>query len=54
MSIRWTVIVGVVCLTIIQINALNHGINGKFMMITMTIIAGAIGVVVPTPNILKQ
>lgn len=50
---KWTIIIGIICLTIIECWALYNGINGTLMLLVVAIIAGAIGVTVPTPNFLK-
>ena len=45
------VITGIICLTILEIVALINGINGTLFTFVVAIIAGAIGVVIPTPKI---
>lgn len=50
----WRIIVaGIVCLTVLEIVALLMGINGTLYGIIIIIIAGAIGVSIPRPEILK-
>jgi len=48
------VITGIICLTGLEVCALLKGINGTLFTIVAAIIAGAIGVVIPTPDILKK
>ena len=51
----WRIIcVGMVCLTAAEIFALSQGINGTIFAIFVAVIAGTIGVTIPTPNILKK
>ena len=44
------VVVGMICLTAAELYALSQGINGTIFAIFIAIIAGAIGVVIPTPK----
>jgi len=47
------VIVGILCLTIIELFALSKGIDGVLMSTIIGIIALVIGVKIPTPKIMK-
>ena len=47
------IITGIICITLIEIIALNKGINGVLLTAIVGIIATAIGVVVPTPKRLQ-
>lgn len=44
------VITGIVCLTLLEIAALFNGINGTLFTLVIIVIAGAIGVSIPTPK----
>ncbi len=44
------VVCGMVCLTLVEMFALSKGINGTFLGIYIAVIAGAIGVIIPTPK----
>ena len=49
-KIDWRIIVvGLICLTALDIVALFNGIDGKLMMIVIGIIGLTIGVVLPNP-----
>ena len=48
------IITGIFCLTVLEIFALRNGINGTVFTIVVAIIAGAIGVTIPTPKILNR
>jgi len=49
-SIDWKIIVGgMACLTITEIYAISQGINGTMFAVFVAIIAGAIGVTIPSP-----
>ena len=50
---KWTICVGLICLTIIECWALYNGVNGTLLVLVVGIIAGAIGVSIPTPNFMK-
>ena len=51
-KIDWKIVcVALVCLTILEIYALSQGINGTYFAIFVAIIAGAIGVTLPQPNL---
>ena len=50
---NYTVIVGILCLTILEAIALMNGINGTMFALVCTLIAGAVGVSIPTPNFMK-
>ena len=51
-KVDWRVIcVGMVCLTAAELYALSQGINGKILTLFVAIIAAAIGVILPQPNI---
>jgi len=45
---------GLLCLTILEVVALCNGINGTLFTIVIAVIAGAIGVVIPTPKFLNE
>jgi len=45
------VIVGLVCLTTLEVTALLCGINGTLFTIVIIAIAGGIGVIIPQPKI---
>ena len=47
------VITGLICLTILEIYALSQGINGTLLTIVIAVIAGAMGIMIPTPKRLK-
>lgn len=47
------IITGLICLTLLEAFALYNGINGTYFAIVVAVIAGAIGVVIPTPKGLK-
>ena len=46
--------VGIVCLTILEIIALAMGFNGTLFKIVIVLIALAIGVTIPMPDIFKK
>jgi len=48
------IIAGIAALTILEACALFNGINGTLFTIVVVVIAAAIGVTIPTPNILKR
>jgi len=49
-KVDWRVLcVGLICLTVIELYALNRGINGTLMTFVLTIIGLAIGVALPNP-----
>ena len=48
------IIVGLICLTCLEIVALMNGINGTVLTIVVGVIAGAIGISIPTPKVLKS
>ena len=43
------VVVGLICLTVIELFALSRGINGTMLSIVIAIVAAAIGVAIPNP-----
>ncbi len=45
------VITGLLCLTVLEIVALCNGIDGTLFSFVLVIIAGAIGITIPTPKI---
>ena len=45
------IIVGIICLTILEVCALLKGINGVLFTTVVAIIALAIGVTIPTPKL---
>lgn len=48
------IIVGIICITLIEIIALLKGMNGVLMTAVIGIIAAAIGVAVPTPKFMSK
>lgn len=49
-EIDWRiVVVGLACLTTIEMFALSKGINGTMLSIVIAIVAGVIGVTIPNP-----
>ena len=46
------IIAGIISLAAIEIVALLCGVNGTLMAIVIAVIAGAIGVTIPTPKVL--
>ena len=53
-GIDWKIIVGgMICLTIAECYAISQGINGLIFKIYVGIIAGAIGITIPTPKLKK-
>ena len=48
-----TVLIGILCLTIIEVIALLKGINGVVLTMVIGIIAAAIGITIPTPKFMK-
>lgn len=54
-KIDWKIVcTGIVCIAALEAFALYKGINGTIFAVVIAVIAGAIGVVIPTPNILKE
>ena len=47
------VVIGIVCLTLIEVVALLKGINGVVLTMVIGIIAAAIGIIIPTPKFMK-
>jgi len=47
------IITGLICLTLLEAWALYNGVNGAYLTLVVAVIAGAIGVVIPTPKSLK-
>ena len=47
------VMFGIGCLTLLEIVALFNGINRQLFTIVIALIAGAIGVSLPTPKVFK-
>jgi len=47
-------IVAIVTLGFIQIAAMHYGINGTFRALIAFLIAGILGIAIPTPKILKR
>lgn len=48
--VNWKVLcTGLVCITAIELYALNQGMNGLILTTIVAIIAAAIGVVIPNP-----
>ena len=48
------IITGLICLTALEAFALHKGIDGVILTTVMAIIAGAIGVMIPTPKVFKK
>ncbi len=48
------IITGLICITLLEAWAIYNGINGTILTIVIAIIAGAIGVTIPTPKIFKE
>ena len=48
------IITGLICLTALEVFALHKGIDGVILTTVMAIIAGAIGVMIPTPKVFKK
>jgi len=48
-----TVCVVIICITILELVALNLGYNGTLLKIVLIILAGLGGLVIPTPRSLK-
>lgn len=49
-----TVIIGIACLTVVEVIALLKGINGVVLTMVVGIIAAAIGISVPTPKFMQR
>jgi hypothetical protein len=47
------VITGLICVTVLELFALSQGINGILLTMAIAIIAGAMGVMIPTPKRLQ-
>lgn len=53
-KVDWRIVcVGLLCLTALEALALSQGINGTLLKIVLIVIAGVIGVAVPTPKMLQ-
>ncbi len=48
-----TICVAIMCITALEMMALWKGIDGTLLMLVIAVIAGAAGIMIPTPNILK-
>lgn len=48
------VITAIICLTIIEAIALMNGINGTLLRFVVITIAALVGLVIPTPKILRR
>lgn len=44
------VITGIICITLLEIIALLNGINGLLLTVVIAMLAGAIGIMVPSPK----
>ena len=54
-KIDWKVLsVGIVCITVLEIYALSQGINGIVLTAVIAVIAGVLGITIPTPKLYKQ
>ncbi len=47
-------IAAIITLGVIQVAAMHYGINGVFRALIATLIAGVVGIAIPTPKFLKQ
>jgi amino acid permease len=47
------IITGIICITILEICAIFNGVDGVLLTGVIAVIAAAIGVILPTPKILK-
>jgi len=47
------VICAIVCITFLEAIALSNGINGTIFKIVLAAIAGFVGLVIPTPKLLR-
>lgn len=47
------IITGIICITILEAIALAKGINGILLTVVIGVIAGALGVAVPTPKVMR-
>ncbi len=47
------VCIAILCVTVLEMAALFNGINGTMFSISIAIIAGLAGLVIPTPNFMK-
>jgi len=49
-----TLCLGIVCITILEIIALLKGFNGTLLKSVIAVIALGVGIIIPTPKILKR
>ena len=49
----YVIIIGLLCITALALYALSIGINGIFLTMIIGLIAGAIGITMPTPKVLR-
>ncbi len=47
------VIIAIICITLMEINALANGINGWLLNVSIATVAGLAGLITKTPKILK-
>lgn len=51
----WRIVcVGLACLTIAELYALSQGVNGTIFAIYVFIVAGVMGIAIPTPKFLNR
>jgi len=53
-KVDWRIVcTGLICLTVLNLYALSQGINGTILSLVLIVIAGVIGITIPTPKLLK-
>ena len=53
-KINWELVAtGIICLSVMEIFAMYHGINGTMRTIVFSIIAAAIGLTIPFEKVIK-
>ena len=54
-KVDWKIVcTGLVCLSGLEIYALSQGINGTLYSIVLVIIAGVLGITIPTPKFITN
>jgi len=54
-EIDWRIVViGLVCLTVLECFAMSQGINGWLLRLIVITIAAVIGITIPTPDFIKK
>lgn len=54
-EVDWKIIItGIICITALEAFALNKGFNGTMLKMTLVIIAGLAGLVIPSPIQVKK